>query len=307
MKTLFLLVLVVCGILLAFLGLRSQQFPDKGNSKFSVVASFYPIAEFSSRIGGNAVTVTNLTPSGSEPHDFDPSPKDLAAVQNSKLFVYNGAGLEIWLSKIGEDVKAHTIEVNASQGIELLKGQNEDANSSESIEDPHVWMDPVLASQQVENIKKGFVAADPNNAGTYEMNAKAYKQELASLDSEFKNSLAKCERHEIVTSHNAFTYMAKRYGLTVKSISGLSPDEEPSPKKLSEVVQFTRAHGVRYIFFETLVSPKLAETIAKETGAQVIMFNPLEGLSKEEIAQGKNYISVQKENLHALQIALGCQ
>ncbi|MEP7167175.1 MAG: metal ABC transporter substrate-binding protein [Candidatus Woesebacteria bacterium] len=297
---------VVLGILVGAVGffLFAQNQPKTEQSQeISVVVSFYPLAEFSKEIGGNLISVTTLTPPGSEPHDFEPNAKDLIALQKAKLFVYNGAGLEIWLDKIGADVKAHTSLINSSQGISLHTGNTE----GQEMTDPHIWMDPVLASTQVENIKNGLIQVDPTHTTVYETNAKAYQQELMTLDHEFFTGLSNCARHEIVTSHNAFGYLAQRYGLTVQSVSGLSPDEEPSPKKLAEVVQFIRKQNVKYIFFETLLSPKLAQTLASETGTKTIVFNPLEGLTTDEIAQGKTYLSVQRENLAALKTALGCQ
>jgi len=276
-------------------------------SLLEVTTSFYPLADFAQQIGQQKVTVHNLTPAGAEPHDFEPSPQDLVTLQKSKLFIYNGAGLEHWLDKVTSEPQKNQVKVEASKNIDLLHSSEEDSQTTNSAPDPHVWMDPVLASKQVENIKNGYLAADPANAAYYEQNAINYQKQLADLDTSFREGLADCQVRDIVTSHNAFQYLARRYQLTVASLSGLSPDEEPSPQKMVEVAQFVKKNHVRYIFFESLISPKLAETIAHETGAQTLSFNPLEGLSSNEIAQGKNYISVQKENLTALRTALGCK
>jgi zinc transport system substrate-binding protein len=165
----------------------------------------------------------------------------------------------------------------------------------------------VLAGKQADNIAAGMAKADPNNAEAYKANAAEYKRKLLVLDGDFRTGLAQCARRDIVTSHQAFAYLGGRYGLEVKPISGISPDEEPSPQKLAEVAQFVRVNRVKFIFFETLASPKLSETIARETGAKTIVFNPLEGLSDAEMAQGKNYLSVQRENLENLRIALDCK
>jgi zinc transport system substrate-binding protein len=292
-------VLLATAILLLFFGTKRKT--TTPTSSIPVVVTFYPLAEFTRQVGGDLVTVRNLTPAGTEPHDFDPSPKDLVAIQTAKLFVYNGAGIEVWLDKATNDIQKKTTLVETVAGIDLLGGQDDTRH------DPHVWLDPLLAAQQVENIKNGLIAVDPTHAAVYTENATKYQQQLSVLDSDFREGLSTCKSRSIVTSHNAFAYVAKRYDLTVKSISGLSPDEEPSPKKLAEVVQFTKTNEVKYIFFETLVSPKLAETIAQETGAQILVFNPLEGLTEEEEVAGKNYISVQRENLEALHTALGCK
>ncbi len=289
-KTLIAGLIILCFIGVIFFAKKSQP----KSSKLSVVASFYPLADFAQQVGGDFVEVKNLTPAGAEPHDFEPTPQDLVAIQKAHVFIYNGASLEMWLDKVLPDIQNKEVIVKASDGITLHQ------------QDPHIWMDPILASQEVENIKNGLIKADPAHTSAYEANAKKFQQKLADLDQSFQKGLSKCDRHQIVTSHNAFQYLAQRYHLDVLAISGLSPDSEPSAQKMAEVVQFTQKNNVRYIFFETLVSPKLAETIAKETGAQTIVFNPLEGLTSDEVAQGKNYLSVQQHNLESLKIALGC-
>jgi zinc transport system substrate-binding protein len=305
-KLLLLLFLFIVAAVL-FFAARHRDLPPsspKNISQLSVTTSFYPLADFASQVGGDKISVHNLTPAGSEPHDFEPSPQDLVALQNSKVFIYNGAGLEIWLDKLSDDVKQKEVMVEATKDISLLSSSEEEA---ETPKDPHVWLDPVLASQEVENIKNGLIVADPANQQTYQQNATHFQNQLADLDSGFRTGLANCQSRDIVTSHNAFQYLGKRYGLNILSISGLSPDEEPTPRKLAEVTQFVKKHNVKYIFFESLVSPKLSDTIAQETGAKTIAFNPLEGLTEEEVAAGKNYLSVQKENLKALQTALECK
>lgn len=273
----------------------SQTVEDiEDSKKLNVTATFYPLAEFAQQIGKTNAVVLNLTPTGVEPHDFEPSPQDLVELQGSDIIIYNGAGLEPWIEKLDEDLKKNVV-VDSSKDIELIPA------------DPHVWMDPVLAMQQVENITQGFMLADPDQKDFYQQNSEQLKTQLHDLDAEFREGLMQCETRDIVTSHNAFQYLAKRYQLNVKSISGLSPDEEPSAKKLAEVVDFVKDNSVKFIFFETLVSPKLSETIAQETGARTIAFNPLEGLTEEEIAEGKNYFSIQKENLASLRTALRCK
>jgi zinc transport system substrate-binding protein len=302
----------VLGLLAYFLtsqNPRHQTPLSSAPEKIRVLTSFYPLAEFAQQVGLDKVAVQNLTPPGVEPHDFEPTPQDLIALQKSQVFIYNGAGLELWLDKLDPDIKKNVEFVNASQDLPLLSGEtpDEDHQNSTTRPDPHVWLDPVLASQQVNQVKNGLRAADPANTASYEQHAAEYQQKLLRLDESFRTGLAECERRDIVTSHNAFQYLAKRYNLNVLSISGLTPDEEPTPKALAEVADFVKEHQVKYIFFETLVSPKLAETIAQETGAQTIAFNPLEGLAEAELQQGKNYLSVQNDNLVALKTALGCK
>ncbi|HSW66318.1 MAG TPA: zinc ABC transporter substrate-binding protein [Bacillota bacterium] len=282
---------------------RSYQSATGG---LKVVASFYPMGEFASQVGGNKVQVTTLVKPGTEPHDYDPSASDMATIYQSKVLIYNGAGLERWADKISGELDAHkVVHIRASDGLSLRPRAQSDAENNASA-DPHVWMDPVLAIRQVTNIKKGLIAADPANRQTYETNAANYIAQLQALSSSFKTGLQHCRLHQIVTSHQAFSYLAAEYDLQAVGIAGLSPDSEPSPEKLAQVAEFARKNNVGYIFFETLLSPKLSQTIAREVGAKTIAFNPLEGLTANEIAAGKNYVSVQKDNLRALRTALDC-
>lgn len=296
-----LLIFAVLGIILVASRQRNTT-PPASDASVRVTASFYPLAEFAKQVGGDLVSVTNLTPAGSEPHDFDPSPKDVAHLYASHVFIYNGAGLEVWVDRVLSDLqKNNVVIVDATAGMQLLSSREEDG-----VYDPHVWLSPKLAALQVRAIEKAFMAVDPSHAATYTNNAATYIAELEQLHQDFKTGTAQCKRREIVTSHAAFAYLAKEYGLTMVPIAGISPDEEPSPARLAEVARFVNDYGVTHIFFETLVSPALSETIAHETGARTIAFNPLEGLTEEEIAQGKSYISVQRENLAAIRKALDC-
>lgn len=272
-------------------------------SALRVTASFYPLADFAKQVGGDRVLVTNLTPAGAEPHDFDPSPRDVATLQTSSVFIYNGASLEAWVDRVLPDLEQRgVVIVAASHGIDLRPG-----TAAAARYDPHFWLDPVLASQEVETIKNSFMTADPANVAWYAKNAAAYQEKLQQLDQAFRRELAHCARRDIVTSHAAFGYLAREYQLTVVPLAGVSPDEEPSPQRLGQIAQFAEQHHIEYIFFETLVSPRLAQTIAQEIGARTIVFDPLEGLSDTDIKQGKDYISVQHENLQHLKTALACQ
>jgi zinc transport system substrate-binding protein len=268
------------------------------------------MAEFARQVGGDKIDVTTLISPGTEPHDYDPTPQDMAGVHDAKVFIYNGAGLEPWAEKIRDELSdSGVVVVNASEGIVLLgkaTGSGEQAAAGGAWADPHVWLDPELAALQVDNIRDGLIEADPEDRGYYDANAEAFKARLSELDAAYRAGLADCATRQIVTSHQAFRYLAARYGLDVVSVSGLSPDEEPSPQKLAEVARFASENGVKYIFFETLVNPRLSNTIAREVGAETLVFNPLEGLTADEEARGEDYLSVQRKNLENLRLALGC-
>ena len=297
-KNIALVCLLVIGGYGIFLRVSSRDSLDTNSGKLSVVTTFYPLAYLAEQIGKDVALVTNLTPPGVEPHDFDPTPQDVARLHESELFFYNGAGFESWVPKLLPELGA-VRSVDVSAGLDLL-------TTPEGTFDPHVWLDPVLYSAQADVIARTMQEVDPERAELFTKNARVLKQHLTELHEDFSKGLASCKRRDIVTSHSAFEYLAKRYNVRMISISGLSPDEEPTPARLAEISDFVQGNDVRYIFFETLVSPRLAETIARETGAQTISFNPLEGLSEEELLQGKDYISVQRENLQALRTALEC-
>lgn len=287
--TVLLLTVVGSGL---FVATRSNS--NTATGKVSVVASFYPLYDFAKQVGGDKIEASNMTPAGAEPHDYEPAPKALVNAQKSQMFIYNGGQLEPWAGKFLQDY-TH-VAVKASGNIQLKSGN-----------DPHFWLDPVLAQQIVNNIRDGLSKADPGNSSYYAARAKAYNAQLAQLDDEFKRGLAQCEQHTVISSHQAFTYIAARYSFSVEPIAGLSPEEEPSAERLAALSNIIKQDGIHYVFFESLVSPRLADTIAAETGAQTLVFDPIEGLSDAAQKQGKNYLSVQRENLANLRIALACK
>jgi zinc transport system substrate-binding protein len=274
------------------------------SSKIQVAASFYPLYYFASRIGGEKADIINITPSEAEPHDYEPTAQDVAQIEKSKLLILNGGGLEAWADNIRENLNSvHTVIVIAGKGLINQQVMEE----GEDIVDPHVWLSPPLAGQMVDKITGGFIKADPENARYYETNAGALKSRLRDLDNKYRQGLGNCAGHAIITSHAAFGYLATTYHFTQVPIAGLSPDAEPSPRQLAQIAEFARKNNVKYIFFETLVSPKLSETLAHEIGAKTLVLNPIEGLIKEDLAQGKNYFTEMETNLANLQTALKCK
>lgn len=289
-----LLVITVAGIIVH--GVLQNQKAAEAN-KMRVATTFYPLYEIAKEIGGDKVSVTNVTPNGVEPHDYEPSASTIADLQNAKVFIYNGATLEPWVDKFLPDFK--NTAVKASDGIDIIK-------SNEGT-DPHYWLDPKLAQRSVQTIRDALVAASPTDKDYFMQNATKYSLALSTLDDDIKSGLQTCNSRTVVASHDAFSYFAKRYNLTVESITGLNPEAEPSAAKLAEITKFVRQKGIGYIFYERLVSSKIADTIATETGAKTAAFDPIEGLTNEDQQQGKTYVSIQRENLAALRTALGCQ
>jgi len=273
------------------------------NGKLQVTASFYPMYFFASQIGGDKANVYNITPASAEPHDYEPTTKDVVRITQSNLLVLNGGKLEAWGNKIKDQLQGSNVTIiTAGEGL-ANRQLNEDG---QIIQDPHVWQNPLLAKKQVEVIEKGYERIDPKDSAYFQANAKELEVELDQLDSQFRQGLSSCSKKDFVTSHAAFGYLAEQYGINQVAISGVSPDEEPSSQKLAEIADLVKREDIKIVFFESLVSPKLSQTIAQETGAQTMVLDPIEGLTKEDLNAGKNYLTVMKDNLHALQIALSC-
>lgn len=281
----------------------SSQSPS--DNKISVVTSIYPIEFLVDQIAKSQVHLSNLVPAAAEPHDYELTPQDVNTIATSDVLIVNGV-IEPWLANVQQNLEGSNVQItNLSDQMSLLDTAGEEGSGSGK--DPHIWLDPVLMSQMADLVRNALIAADPSHSTVYEANAQTLKQKLSQLDSDYKTGLSKCEQKSFVTSHAAFAYLAQRYDLTQVSISGLNPDEEPSAQKLKEIVDFARTNKVNVIFFESLVSPDLSETIASEVGAQTLVLNPLEGLTQTQQAAGEDYISVMEENLQNLKTALVCE
>ncbi|MGG2093240.1 metal ABC transporter substrate-binding protein [Bacillus sp. S13(2024)] len=289
----------------------SKQNEAKSNTKqdksLKVVTTFYPMYDFTKNVVGSNGTVDVLIPAGTEPHDFEPSPKDIAKIESADVFVYNSDSMETWVPKVLKSLDNKNIKVvDASKGISLTEGTAEDEKDKHTDkgqghpQDPHVWLDPVLAQKEVENIKQAVIEADPTHKQDYEKNTDQFTAKLKDLDNQFRTTLGNAKHKEFVTQHAAFGYLAKEYGLTQVPIAGLAPDQEPSPAKLAELQKYVKDNNIKIIYFEEVASPKIAKTLADETGAKTVVLSPIEGITKEEQAKGNDYISYMKKNLDAL-------
>jgi len=290
-KKLLLLLVLVLAVGGAVFGITRNT--TKASDKVTVAASFYPLYDFAKNIGGSKVSVTNMTPAGAEPHEYEPSASALVNADKADVFVYDGEALEQWTANFVKDYR--NTSVLAGSGISLRYGN-----------DPHFWLDPVLAQKIVGNIKDGLIKADPSNKAYYQKNADTYNAKLAELDAAYRQGLQGCKQDSVVASHNALGYLSDRYNFTAIPIAGISPEEDPSAARLAELSDIVRQKGIKYIFFESLVSPRLADTIAQETNAKTLVFDPIEGISASDQKHGKNYLSVQYENLKSLRTALAC-
>lgn len=300
------LVLVVAGCNGSNSGSNTGGNTTTGEGKLKVEASFYPMYEFTKQVAGDLADVHTLIPATVEPHDWEPTPKDIKRIERADVLVYNGAGLEGWVDQVLDSSgNEKLVVVEASKGIELQEGVKEESGeTSGNGLDPHVWLSPAEAIKEVRSIQDGLSEAAPQHAAEFKKNADAYAAQLAELDTEFKEQLGSAKRKDFITQHASFGYLARDYGLTQVPIAGLSPDSEPSASQMADVVKLAKERDITTIFFETLVSSKVAETIAKEIGASSAVLNPIEGLTEEDKADHLDYQAIMKQNLEALTQAL---
>lgn len=290
------------------------------DDRVEVVASFYPLAEAAAAVGGDAVRVTNLTPAGTEPHDLELTPRQVDRLQDADLVLYLGQGFQPAIEETAERRKGRAVDVLADlpldEGAVALDEHGEDdhgegqgvsaENGKGDALDPHFWLDPKLMAASVDQIEAALADAAPEHAKAFAVNAARYREKLSQLDKDFEQGLGECERRKVVVSHAAFHYLAERYKLEQHALAGLSPEAEPSPARLAELSDLIRDDGVTTVFYETLVAPDVAETLAREAGVKTAVLNPLEGLTSADVDAGKDYAAVMRDNLAALRGALGC-
>ncbi len=261
-----------------------------GGGRVDVVASLYPLAEGARQVGGDRVRVTDLTPPGAEPHDLELTSNQVDALEDADVVLYLGGGFQ-------PSVEA-AVKRSGGKAVDLLSGLA--AN-----DDPHVWLDPTQMARVVDLTETALSEADPGGADVFAANADAYRARLGALDAEYRAGLAECQRRVLVTAHDAFGHLARRYGLTVESISGLSPEAEPDPRRIAELSDLVRRQGATTIFTETLVPSDVADTLAREAGVRTAVLDPIEGLSDE--SADEDYLSLMRQNLSALQQANDCR
>jgi len=272
--------------------------------KIKVVATFYPLYDFAKNIGGERVYVTSLIPSGVEPHEFEPSPSTIKQLNSANVLIYNGAGLEPWLPKLLEGIdNKNLISADTSKGIQLISTPN----PAKGGEDPHIWLDPVLAKKQVENIRDTLIQADPEGRSYYENNTNIYLEKLDELDSELRNTMKTCKKRDILITHATLGYFCKEYNCTQIPIEGINPEAEPSPADIVKIIEQAKERNITAVFFESLINPKSAQTIAQEIKGTVASFNSVHGLTEEEQKQGKDYLSLMRENIANIKEALQCE
>jgi zinc transport system substrate-binding protein len=266
--------------------------------KLKVVSSFFPMDEFVKKIGGNLIESSLLIPNGIEPHDFEPTINQIQSVNSADVLFYNGLGIESWIDKISIP---HKIQASAGLNVSYYDKSNKTI-------DPHVWLDPEFAKKEVENIRDGLIAIDPNNRDKYLSNAKNFSDQLDSLDRTIRTDLQSCKKKDFISFHNSFSYFAKRYGLNQHSISNAGPEAEITPKRLTEVIDTAKNLQLHIIYSEELIDPRYASAVAQEIpDAKVLVLSPIEGLTKNEQASGIGYMDKMRENIKNLMEGLECR
>jgi zinc transport system substrate-binding protein len=267
------------------------------SNKLIVISSIFSINEFVKRVGGHLIESSLIIPTGIEPHDFDPTISQIQTIDSADVLVYNDLGIESWLTKIDPIHK-----INASTG---LTASYYDARNMTL--DPHVWLDPLLAKKQVENIRDGLISIDPRNKDIYNSNTRSFLAELDELDKTIRAQLESCKKKDFISFHNSFSYFAKRYGLTQHSISVSGPEAEVTPARLAEIINIAKGFDLNVIYSEELIDPRYAVVIAHEIpNGNVRVLSPIEGLTKTEQVAGIGYIDKMHENVANLSLGLEC-
>lgn len=316
-------------IVTAGCGLNGGNAFVSGDDKIKIVTTLFPQYDFVKEIAKDKVEVILLLSPGMEAHSYEPTPQDIVNIQKSDIFIYTGEYMEPWAHKIIESAKSESLViVDTSKGIELIEGNHEheeneheesehqheedehehqDQNDNHGKKDPHIWVDLVHAQTMVDNIVDGLVEADPNNEDFYIQNAKAYKEKLQGLHEKFSETFKKTKYNKIMFGgHFIFGYFAKRYDLEyVSPYSGFAPDAEPTPKKIVELIENMKQSGIKVIYYEELIDPKVAKVISEQTGAEMMLLHGAHNVTKEEFNSGISYIKIMEDNLEKLKLGLG--
>lgn len=293
------------GLALTLAGCGSAQPADRAGGRLSVVASVYPLEWIAGQVGGTRVDVLPLTRPGAEPHDVELGPRQLAEVDDADLVVYLSGfqpAVDEAVSQVATDSSFNVAP--AARLIEASAAEQSDSHLKE-VRDPHFWLDPIRLADVATALSRRLARLDPGHAQGYAERAARLREKLTNLDQQFRTGLASCTQRTLVTSHAAFGYLAKAYGLTMVGIAGLTPDAEPSARTLAKITSFVRAHGVKTIYYETLVTPDIARTVARETGVRTAVLDPLEGITPQ--SAGADYLEVMRSNLATLREHQSCR
>lgn len=270
-----------------------------------IQASFYPLQWISEQVGGTAVAVSSLTPAGAEPHDLELTPRDVAAISDADLVVFLSGFQTAVDDAVAQEAPESSFDAAEHADLDLTYSPIEEGRpGNDERVDPHFWLDPLRLADVADALGDRLAEIDRNHASMFTSNAAALRTDLEVLDAELRAGLADCENANLVTSHNAFGYLADAYGLTQVGITGLTPEEEPSAASLARVASFVEEHDVSTIYFETLVGPEIADTVAAEAGVLTAVLDPIEGLTDD--SAGSDYLGVMRSNLATLRTGQRC-
>lgn len=273
-------------------------------SKIQIVTSIYPMTEFTKKIVKDKAEVTQLLPLSQEAHSWEPSAQDILILEKADIFVYNGHGMEHWVDKVLESLdNKELVVVESSHSLEALESHEHDDHNHGAL-DPHTWVSPLNALEQTKTIAEAIMSFDAINKDFYQDNLQQITQDFQQLDKEYRDTVSTFSKKEFVVTHEAFGYLGEAYGLQQIGIEGIVPTSEPEPSRIAEIIQLVKDKKITTIFFEELVNPAVATTIANEANVVVDSLNPLGTLSKENIENNDDYFSVMRKNLEALKKAL---
>jgi zinc transport system substrate-binding protein len=277
--------------------------------KLKVITTLFPLYDMAKNIGADKADVSLLLPPGVEAHSFEPKPSDIVKINEADVFVYTGKFMEPWAEDVIKGAaNKNLIVVDASRGTKMIPGVFHDADEPAGSLDPHIWLDFDNAKIMVKNILQVYHLKDGANKDFYEQKAENYSNKLTELDSSFKTTLAMCKNKTIVYGgHYAFGYLAKRYGLKYLAAQGVSPDSEPTANDLIKLVEQIKKDKIRYVFYEELTSPKIAETIAGETKTKMLLLNAAHNLSRDQFEQGLSFFDILKKDLENMRVGLECK
>jgi zinc transport system substrate-binding protein len=299
-------------LLLSFLlSCQPAKESNREDQKLRVIATIFPIYDFARNIGGDKIKVTMLIPPGIDAHHYELKPEDIVKVSKTDIFLFTNFEMEQWAYKIINAAEKNTnmlaIETGTGAVLMPLNEEGEEHKNHVSKFDPHIWLDMDNAQKMVDNIAAAFIKKDSRNSDYYLKNAHNYKLKLIALDQRYRAELTKCKTKTILhAGHWAFAYLAKKYNLNYIAAYNVSADAEPSPQKMINLVQQVKSQRVAYIYYESMINPRLAQTIARETGAGLLKLNNGHDVSKADIKSGETFISLMEKNLTNLKKGLQC-
>jgi zinc transport system substrate-binding protein len=309
-KIFFGIIIVALCIIVFIVASRSvKQAETTHSQKITIITTLFPLYDMAKFIGADKAEVSLLLPPGMEAHSFEPKPSDIVNINEADIFVYTGKSMEPWAEDIIKSVtKRKLIVVDASQGTKMIPGVFHDADEPAGSLDPHIWLDFDNTKIMVKNIALALETKDAANKNFYKQNTDDYSNKLTELDSAYKTTLATCKNKEIVYGgHYAFGYLARRYGLKYLAAQGVSPDAEPTANDLAKLVDQMKKDNIKYVFYEELASPKIAETIANETNAKMLLLNAGHNVTKDQVDRGITFFDILERDLDNLKIGLECR